>query len=56
LLRLKALHKVRSEAREDFEHLAAAFKRAKNILGDTAPVAVDPAMSERIRRELESGR
>jgi glycyl-tRNA synthetase beta chain len=31
LVRLEALHKVRSEAREDFEHLAVAFKRAKNI-------------------------
>jgi glycyl-tRNA synthetase beta chain len=41
LLRLKALHRVRSEAREDFEHLAVAFKRAKNILGDGAAPVVD---------------
>jgi glycyl-tRNA synthetase beta chain len=39
-LRVKALHQVRSDAREDFEHLAVAFKRAKNILdqGDARPV------------------
>jgi glycyl-tRNA synthetase beta chain len=30
--RLEALRSVRSEAREDFEHLATAFKRAANIL------------------------
>jgi glycyl-tRNA synthetase beta chain len=33
-VRLKALHRVRGEARADFEALAAAFKRARNILGD----------------------
>jgi glycyl-tRNA synthetase beta chain len=30
--RLRALHGARERAREEFEHLAAAFKRAKNIL------------------------
>jgi glycyl-tRNA synthetase beta chain len=33
LARLRALHAVRQEVPEDFEHLAAAFKRAANILG-----------------------
>jgi glycyl-tRNA synthetase beta chain len=53
--RLVALHRVRSEAREDFERLAAAFKRARNILGDTAPVAVEPSLfSEPAERELHA--
>ena len=52
LVRLKALHKVRSEAREDFEHLAIAFKRAKNIVGSSSS-AVDPALLvEPAEREL----
>jgi glycyl-tRNA synthetase beta chain len=51
--RLEALHRVRSEAREDFERLAAAFKRARNILGDAAPAAVVPALfSEPAERQL----
>jgi glycyl-tRNA synthetase beta chain len=54
LLRLRALHAVRKEVPEDFEHLAAAFKRAANILGtggggaeqvDTALLA-EPAEKE----------
>jgi glycyl-tRNA synthetase beta chain len=44
LLRLRALHRVRSEAADDFAQLAAAFKRAKNILGDQEPPAVAPAL------------
>jgi glycyl-tRNA synthetase beta chain len=40
LLRLKALHRERAEAQEDFEHLAVAFKRAKNILTQQAGSAV----------------
>jgi glycyl-tRNA synthetase beta chain len=40
--RLEALRKVRSEAREAFEHLATAFKRAANILEQ----AKDPSSSE----------
>jgi glycyl-tRNA synthetase beta chain len=36
-VRLRALHRVRTEAREDFERLAIAFKRAKNILEKDAP-------------------
>jgi glycyl-tRNA synthetase beta chain len=44
--RLRALHSVRAEAREDFEHLAAAYKRAKNILGDVASSEVTPALFE----------
>jgi glycyl-tRNA synthetase beta chain len=45
LVRLKALHRVRGEANEDFAHLAVAFKRAKNILTDqkSAP-EVEPAL------------
>jgi glycyl-tRNA synthetase beta chain len=38
--RLRALHKVRSEAPADFEHLAVAFKRAKNILRQAASLGV----------------
>lgn len=54
LVRLRALHKVRSEARDDFEHLAVAFKRAKNILGPEA-TRVDPALlSEEAERQLHS--
>jgi glycyl-tRNA synthetase beta chain len=43
-LRLRALHSVRSEAREDFEHLAVAFKRAKNILDEAKGAVVDPQL------------
>jgi glycyl-tRNA synthetase beta chain len=51
--RLAALHRVRSEAAEDFAHLAVAFKRAKNILGDQPPPAVDRGLlSEGAEREL----
>jgi glycyl-tRNA synthetase beta chain len=53
--RLQALHRVRSEAREDFEHLAVAFKRAKNILGEGASAAVDGAvLSEPAERDLHA--
>jgi len=44
-VRLRALQNVRAEAREDFEHLAVAFKRAKNILAGAAG-AVDPGLFE----------
>jgi glycyl-tRNA synthetase beta chain len=45
LVRLKALHRVRGQASEDFAHLAVAFKRAKNILtGQDAAAAVQPAL------------
>jgi glycyl-tRNA synthetase beta chain len=51
--RLQALHRVRSEAAEDFAHLAVAFKRAKNILGDQPPPPVDRGLlSEAAEREL----
>jgi glycyl-tRNA synthetase beta chain len=51
--RLQALHRVRLEATEDFEHLAVAFKRAKNILGDGAPAEVDTGLlQESAEREL----
>jgi glycyl-tRNA synthetase beta chain len=47
LVRLKALHRVRAEAPEDFEHLAVAFKRAKNILADELPSKViEPELFE----------
>jgi glycyl-tRNA synthetase beta chain len=46
LLRLRALHRARSEARDDFEHLAVAFKRAKNILEKQPPAAIDPRLFE----------
>ena len=36
LQRLRALHSVRLEATEDFDHLAVAFKRARNILAGQA--------------------
>ena len=54
-LRLKALHRVRSEAHEDFEHLAVAFKRAKNILGEQKAAAVDAGLLiEAAERELHA--
>jgi glycyl-tRNA synthetase beta chain len=54
-VRLQALHKVRSEAVEDFEHLAVAFKRAKNILGHAPAAGVDPELfQEPAERELHA--
>jgi glycyl-tRNA synthetase beta chain len=51
--RLIALHRVRLEATEDFDHLAVAFKRARNILGGPVPSAVDGALlGEAAEREL----
>ncbi len=50
VLRLEALHRVRAEARDDFEHLAVAFKRAKNIVTESAGRRVDPA---RLQDEAE---
>ena len=52
LLRLRALHRVRKEASEDFAHLAVAFKRAKNILGDQDLPPVAPAL---FQEEAENG-
>lgn len=47
LVRLRALHRVRAETGEDFEHLAVAFKRAKNILlNQPPPSPVQPALFE----------
>jgi len=55
LVRLQALNRVRSEAREDFEHLAVAFKRAKNILGKGTPSAIRPELlHEAAERELDA--
>lgn len=47
LERLRALHRVRAEVPEDFEHLAVAFKRAKNIVGQESPGPADPALFEK---------
>jgi glycyl-tRNA synthetase beta chain len=45
--RVAALHRVRADSREDFEALAAAFKRARNILSEQEPAPkVDPALFE----------
>jgi glycyl-tRNA synthetase beta chain len=45
--RVAALHRVRAESREDFEALAAAFKRARNILSQQEPAPkVAPALFE----------
>ena len=53
LERVRALHRVRLEATEDFDHLAVAFKRARNILAGQAPAAVDRALlGEAAEREL----
>jgi glycyl-tRNA synthetase beta chain len=53
-VRLRALHRVRTEARADFEGLAVAFKRAKNILEkDTPAAAPKPELfKEAAEREL----
>lgn len=48
-VRLRALHKVRGEAPDDFASLAIAFKRATNILDQArqaAPPEVDPGLIE----------
>jgi glycyl-tRNA synthetase beta chain len=50
-VRVRSLHLVRETAREDFEHLATAFKRAKNIVEQGTPGAVDPSRFE----EAEEG-
>ena len=54
--RLEALHRGRGQAREDFEHLASAFKRAKNILTkDAGAAAIDPTLFEHdAERELHA--
>jgi glycyl-tRNA synthetase beta chain len=54
LLRVQALHAVRAETREDFERLAVAFKRARNILDKGGAAAVDPSLFEHdAERELQ---
>jgi glycyl-tRNA synthetase beta chain len=53
--RVQALHRVRLEATEDFEALAVAFKRAKNILGDQTPADVDTKLlQESAERDLHA--
>jgi glycyl-tRNA synthetase beta chain len=53
--RLQALHRVRMGATEDFEALAGAFKRAKNILGEHPPSDVDTALlQEPAERDLQA--
>jgi glycyl-tRNA synthetase beta chain len=56
LARLAALHRGRGQAREDFEHLAAAFKRAKNILTkDKGAAVIEPGLFEHdAERELHA--
>jgi glycyl-tRNA synthetase beta chain len=56
LERVRALQAVRAEAREDFEHLAVAFKRANNILaGQPAATHPDPSLFEAdAERELHA--
>jgi glycyl-tRNA synthetase beta chain len=44
LLRLRALHRVRLEATDDFDALAVAFKRARNILAGQPAGSVDRAL------------
>jgi len=53
-VRLQALHRVRAQSREDFTHLAVAFKRAKNILTQQAAAPViEPRLFEHdAEREL----
>jgi glycyl-tRNA synthetase beta chain len=41
--KVSALHTIRNEHREDFDHLSVAFKRAKNILKGLPPYELDPA-------------
>lgn len=41
--RLSALHAVRNEAGDDFDHLSVAFKRVRNILKGLPEHALDPA-------------
>jgi len=54
-IRLQALHSVRSEAREDFEHLAVAFKRARNILEGAPSATADPALfAEKAEHDLHA--
>ncbi len=51
--RLRALHQVRAEVPQDFEQLAVAFKRAKNIMGEGPHPVADPALFEKdAEREL----
>jgi len=54
LERVQALHRVRAQSPEDFAHLAAAFKRAKNILAQQqAASAIEPGLFEaEAEREL----
>jgi glycyl-tRNA synthetase beta chain len=51
--RVKALHNVRLEATDDFTQLAAAFKRARNILGKEQGAAVkESLLQEPAERDL----
>jgi glycyl-tRNA synthetase beta chain len=53
-VRLTALHRVRAEAKADFEALAVAFKRARNILGERREGRPDPALfQEEAERVLD---
>jgi glycyl-tRNA synthetase beta chain len=54
LVRLRALHDIRAQSRDDFSHLAVAFKRAKNILTQQkASPTIEPRLFEHdAEREL----
>jgi glycyl-tRNA synthetase beta chain len=56
LLRVQALHKVRLEATADFDQLAIAFKRARNILDSGGPPASveEHLLQEEAERELHA--
>ncbi len=55
LLRLRALHGVRLEATADFDALAIAFKRARNILAGQPSGTVDAALlGEAAERDLHA--
>lgn len=41
--KVRALHTIRNEHQEDFDHLSVAFKRAKNILKGLPPYELDPS-------------
>jgi glycyl-tRNA synthetase beta chain len=54
-VRVRALHRVRAETLEDFAHLAVAFKRAKNILGEAAEGQVESRLlSEEAEKNLHA--
>jgi glycyl-tRNA synthetase beta chain len=51
--RLRALHKIRSEAPDDFASLATAFKRARNILEQAKQAAPEKVEAGLIEADAE---